>query len=164
MSDDEFEKGGGPAEEELSLPKATVTKLIQEMLPPNITCTKETRDMLIECCTEFVHLLTMQANSVCDKEQKKTITGDHIMTALEELGFGEYVPELQEVYADHQKTLKESQGKASSRKLDKSGLSQEELLAQQQLLFQQARAAFNEGQSSFGAPPAASSSGGEAGL
>lgn len=55
---------------------------------------------------EFVHLLTTQANDISDKEQKKTITGDHILAALEALGFGEYVGEVQEVLKDHQKTLK----------------------------------------------------------
>ena len=45
-------------EEELSLPKATMTKLINENLPPGYTCTKETRDLLTECCVEFIHLLS----------------------------------------------------------------------------------------------------------
>ena len=30
---------------------ATVFKLINEMIPANMTCSKETREMLLECCT-----------------------------------------------------------------------------------------------------------------
>lgn len=54
----------------------------------------------------FLNLLTQAANEICDKEQKKTITGEHIMSALEQIGFADYVPELQAESADHQKTMK----------------------------------------------------------
>ena len=29
---------------------ATVTKMIQEMLPTGISCPRETRDLLLDCC------------------------------------------------------------------------------------------------------------------
>ena len=70
MSD--HEAGGMPSDEDLSLPKATVTKMIQgacllrppsprapvptrpdrraELLRNEITCAKDTRDLVIECC------------------------------------------------------------------------------------------------------------------
>ena len=71
MSD--HEAGGMSSDEDLSLPKATVTKMIAgtstasmplvpvvvdltalppraELLPNDITCAKETRDLIIECC------------------------------------------------------------------------------------------------------------------
>ncbi len=66
MSDREGHSGA-PPDEDLSLPKATVTKMIQgahpddrppvrrvdgkpELLPNDISCAKETRDLVIECC------------------------------------------------------------------------------------------------------------------
>lgn len=56
-----------PVDDDLSLPKATVQKMISgpkyvfcceifsllrysELLPKDITCAKETRDLIIECC------------------------------------------------------------------------------------------------------------------
>ncbi|EGO27375.1 hypothetical protein SERLADRAFT_382078 [Serpula lacrymans var. lacrymans S7.9] len=51
MSDREGHSGGtGGPDEDLSLPKATVAKMISELLPSDITCAKETRDLIIECC------------------------------------------------------------------------------------------------------------------
>ena len=71
MSDREGHSGAGPSDEDLSLPKATVAKMISgmclwlfvhshkfgfpnvtlsELLPNEVTCAKETRDLVIECC------------------------------------------------------------------------------------------------------------------
>lgn len=33
--------------------------------------------------SEFIHLVSSQANEICDKESKKTISPEHIITALE---------------------------------------------------------------------------------
>jgi hypothetical protein len=71
MSDREGHSGGVPGtDEDLSLPKATVAKMIAgalvinlnfskhltrfcvgiELLPNDLACAKETRDLVIECC------------------------------------------------------------------------------------------------------------------
>ena len=46
------------------------------------------------------------ATEVCDKENKKTITGDHVIGALKALGFDDYVDETKTVLEEHQKTIK----------------------------------------------------------
>ena len=78
MSDDEHEyNSAGPLDDEdLSLPKATIQKLIQEYLPKDLSCAKETRDLLTDCCVEFVHLVSSEANEACEKDSKKTIAPD----------------------------------------------------------------------------------------
>lgn len=58
---------------------------------------KETRDLLIECCVEFITMISSEANEIAEKDAKKTIACEHIVKALEELGFNEYVPDLLEV-------------------------------------------------------------------
>ncbi|RKP26072.1 histone-fold-containing protein [Syncephalis pseudoplumigaleata] len=121
MSDIE---GSGGLDDDLSLPKATVQKLINEMMPPDIACAKETRDLLIECCVEFIHLIASEANEICEKEAKKTIAPEHVLSALKSLGFETYLSEVRE---------------KKSSKLRRSGMSEEELLRMQQELFDQAR-------------------------
>jgi hypothetical protein len=59
-----------------------------------MTFAKETRDLLIECCVEFITMISAEANEIAEKEAKKTIASEHVTKALEELGFAEYVPEL----------------------------------------------------------------------
>lgn len=88
-----------------NLPKATVQKIINEVLASRaggdssqaMSFAKETRDLLIECCVEFITMITTEANDIAEKDAKKTIACEHITKALQELDFGEYVPELERV-------------------------------------------------------------------
>jgi histone H3/H4 len=121
MSDREGNSGPPPTDDDLSLPKATVAKMIsgtsrqcmpqlhyllggythKELLPSDIVCAKETRDLVIECCVgehllslvslktsklthspEFIHLISSEANEICEQESKKTIAPEHIIAAL----------------------------------------------------------------------------------
>lgn len=68
--------------------------------------TKEARDILIECCVEFITLISSEANEISEAENKKTIGHEHIAAALEKLGFGEYVEEIMAVANEHKETLK----------------------------------------------------------
>jgi hypothetical protein len=68
-----------------------------------MTFAKEARDVLIDCCVEFITMLSSEANEIAEKDAKKTIACEHINKALEDLGFGDYVPELMSV-ADTFKT------------------------------------------------------------
>lgn len=116
---------------------ATVQKLINEILPSDLVCTKETRDLMIECCVEFIHLLASESNEVCEKDNKKTIAAEHVIGALQTLGFESYVPGVQEVLEEHRVNLKSREKKYST--LETSGLSYEQLQRDQELLFAKAR-------------------------
>jgi len=50
---------------------------------------------------EFVQLLSSGANEVCEKESKKTITPEHVLKALMELGLGQFHDEVAEEYERH---------------------------------------------------------------
>ncbi|KAF9534409.1 histone-fold-containing protein [Crepidotus variabilis] len=133
MSDREGLAGGGSADDDLSLPKATVAKMIAELLPNDVVCAKETRDMVIECCVEFIHLISSEANEICEQENKKTIAPEHIISALTRLGFTSFGPEVENVLKDHKQQQKDREKKVS--KLEQSGLTEEELLRAQEELF-----------------------------
>ena len=68
-----------------------------------MTFAKDTRDLLIECCVEFIKLISSEANEIAEKESKKTIACDHVKAALEELGFSEYVDGVTEVAAEYRR-------------------------------------------------------------
>ncbi|KAF9124255.1 negative cofactor 2 transcription regulator complex subunit ncb2 [Mortierella sp. 14UC] len=138
MSDNER---GGP-EDDLSLPKATVQKLINEMMPDDIACAKDTRDLLIDCCVEFIHLLASEANEICEKETKKTIAAEHVIAALKALGFDAYLPEVEVVLQDHKNQQKVKDKDKKSGRLENSGRSEEELLSEQLRLLAEAKERF----------------------
>jgi histone H3/H4 len=99
------EKIGGS--DDLSLPKATVSKIISEILvnDPGVTFSKESRDLLIDCCVEFITLVSSEANEIAEKDAKKTIACEHVTAALERLDYKEYIPEIQRVAQDYKMQL-----------------------------------------------------------
>lgn len=113
---------------------------MSETLPQELTFSRESRDLLIDCCVEFVHLISSEANEICERETKKTIAGEHVTKALEDLGFNTYLEDIAVVVNDHKNQLKAREKKIS--KFESSGLSTEELLAQQEELLSQARNRF----------------------
>eukprot|EP00696_Hemimastix_kukwesjijk_P009898 gnl/Hemi2/22479_TR7490_c0_g1_i1.p1 gnl/Hemi2/22479_TR7490_c0_g1~~gnl/Hemi2/22479_TR7490_c0_g1_i1.p1 ORF type:complete len:172 (-),score=78.83 gnl/Hemi2/22479_TR7490_c0_g1_i1:272-739(-) len=133
--------------EELSLPRATVNKFIKELLPDNVKCANETLDLIIECCVEFVHLIASESNEVCTKGTKKTISPEHVITALRELGLDAYVGEVEGAFEKH-KTDQQTKPRKKSKKLENLGISQEELLRAQQELFARAKAGLSASPSS----------------
>ena len=90
------------------IPAATVQKIVSEILPAasGVGFAKEARDLLIECCVEFITLISSEANEISEKEAKKTIACDHITKALEQLGFSDYVAAVQEAAAEHKEVQK----------------------------------------------------------
>jgi histone H3/H4 len=142
--------GEGREEEEVSsptsgdanqLPRATVAKLIQELLPAGIACPRETRELIQRCCVEFIHLVTGEANDICERKHKRTITPEHVVEALHALGFGDYVEDAQAAAEHVQQQHREKRTvRDRSRDLqERSGLTEAQLLQQQEELFQAAR-------------------------
>ena len=130
---------------------ATVHKIVSEILSTpslsssssdTMTFARDARELLIECCVEFITLISSEANEIAEKEQKKTIAIEHIDKALKDLGFPEYVKEVLASAGDAKEMLKTREKKTS--KMDQSGLSQEELLEQQQALFRSATDKYNQ--------------------
>lgn len=107
-------------------------------------CAKETRDLVIECCVEFIHLISSEANEICEQESKKTIAPEHIINALKRLGFDSFTSEVEDVLKDHKQQQKDREKKVS--KFEQSGMTEEELLAKQEELFAASRAKFQSTQ------------------
>lgn len=99
-----------PGTDDLSLPKATVQKIVTEILQPSpgVSFARDARDLLIDCCVEFITLISSEANEIAEKEAKKTIGTEHIDKALRELGFPEYVQEVLASAGEHKEALKVS--------------------------------------------------------
>lgn len=123
-------------EDELTLPRASINKMIKEILP-NIRVANESRELILNCCTEFIHLISSEANEVCNSQQKKTINSEHVLSALDRLGFSDYIPDADAVLQDCKAVA--AQRRRQSTRLENLGIPEEELLRQQQELFARAR-------------------------
>ncbi|MGH0155873.1 UNVERIFIED_CONTAM: hypothetical protein FKN15_049433 [Acipenser sinensis] len=119
-------------DDDLTIPRAAINKMIKETLP-NVRVANDARELVVNCCTEFIHLISSEANEICNKSEKKTISPEHVIHALESLGFASYITEVKDVLQEC-KTVALKRRKASSR-LENLGIPEEELLRQQQELF-----------------------------
>ena len=70
--------GSAGADEELTLPRAAMNKMIKEVMP-NVRVANDARELILQCSTDFIHLLSSEANEICDKQQKKTISPEHVL-------------------------------------------------------------------------------------
>ena len=80
-----------------------MNKMIKEMLP-NIRVANEARELVLNCCTEFIHLVSSESNEICNAQQKKTISDEYVLAALEKLGFGDIKKEAEEVLHECKET------------------------------------------------------------
>ena len=135
----------GKSKEDASLPKATMTKIIKEMLPPDVRVARDAQDLLIECCVEFINLVSSESNEVCSREEKRTIAPEHVLKALEVLGFGEYIEEVYAAYEQHKLETMQDSLKGGGKWSNGSEMTEEEALAEQQRMFAEARARMNGG-------------------
>lgn len=124
--------------EDLSLPRATIQKILTEILPNDTCLTKEAREALIECCIVFIMIVATESNDIAEHDLKKTISTDHVLAALKNLGFDHYVPVL-EGFVESCRNNAKIKEKRKESKFVKSGLTEEELLAKQQELFKASR-------------------------
>ncbi|KAM7479757.1 hypothetical protein LguiA_027970 [Lonicera macranthoides] len=134
----------GRTKEDASLPKATMTKIIKEMLPPDVRVARDAQDLLIECCVEFINLVSSESNEVCSREEKRTIAPEHVLKALEVLGFGEYIEDVYAAYEQHKLETMDTV-KGGGKWTNGAEMTEEEALAEQQRMFAEARARMNGG-------------------
>jgi histone H3/H4 len=142
-------------DDELTLPRASINKMIKELVP-SVRIANEARELILNCCTEFIHLLSSEANEICNQLHKKTINAEHVLmgkrhshkyvlsklfecvvAALEKLGFGDYQTEAEAVLKDCKAVA--AKRRRQSTRLENLGIPEEELLRQQQELFAKAR-------------------------
>ena len=123
-------------DDDLCIPRSAMYKLVKELVP-QVRLSGEAKDLIVTACNEFIHLLASEANNVCEKQSKKLILPDHVLLALDNLGFGEYKQDCIEVMKQMQEET--DKRKKLRNKLEKPGIPEEELLRQQNQLFAEAR-------------------------
>ncbi|KAF7815968.1 nuclear transcription factor Y subunit B-3-like [Senna tora] len=106
MADSDNDSGGAPnmganANSELSpreqdrfLPIANVSRIMKKALPANAKISKDAKETVQECVSEFISFITGEASDKCQREKRKTINGDDLLWAMTTLGFEDYVEPL----------------------------------------------------------------------
>uniref|UniRef100_A0A3Q7END4 Transcription factor CBF/NF-Y/archaeal histone domain-containing protein n=1 Tax=Solanum lycopersicum TaxID=4081 RepID=A0A3Q7END4_SOLLC len=72
------------------VPIANVGRIMKQILPPTAKISKEAKETMQECASEFISFVTGEASDKCHKENRRTVNGDDICWALSSLGFDNY--------------------------------------------------------------------------
>ncbi|XP_042051669.1 nuclear transcription factor Y subunit B-5-like [Salvia splendens] len=88
------ESSSSTSEQERLLPIANVGRIMKQILPPNAKISKEAKETMQECVSEFIGFVTGEASEKCRKERRKTVNGDDVCWAMTALGFDDYAPPL----------------------------------------------------------------------
>ncbi|KAM7262098.1 hypothetical protein ACFE04_021175 [Oxalis oulophora] len=88
--------GGGTCskEQDRFLPIANVSRIMKKSLPANAKISKEAKETVQECVSEFISFITGEASDKCQREKRKTVNGDDLLWAMTTLGFENYVVPL----------------------------------------------------------------------
>ncbi|XVE63038.1 hypothetical protein DITRI_Ditri06bG0167600 [Diplodiscus trichospermus] len=105
-------------EHERLLPIANVGRTMKQILPPSAKISKEAKQRMQECATEFISFVTGEASDKCQKENRKTVNGDDICWALSALGFDNHAEAIVRYLHKYREAEREkaisSQNKATS--------------------------------------------------
>lgn len=63
---------------------------MKNALPENAKISKEAKECMQECVSEFISFVTSEATERCSAERRKTVNGEDILFALTSLGFENY--------------------------------------------------------------------------
>nr|AFK37153.1 unknown [Lotus japonicus] len=105
-------------EQDRLLPIANVGRIMKQILPSNAKISKEAKETMQECVSEFVSFVTGEASDKCHKEKRKTVNGDDVCWALGTLGFDDYADPLKR-YLNKYREL--DGGRANQNKGNNSG-------------------------------------------
>ncbi|KAJ4715366.1 Nuclear transcription factor Y subunit B [Melia azedarach] len=81
-------------EQDRFLPIANVGRIMKKVIPGNGKISKDAKETVQECVSEFISFVTGEASDKCQREKRKTINGDDIIWAITTLGFEDYVAPL----------------------------------------------------------------------
>lgn len=110
-----YNNGGGGGdlstkEQDRFLPIANVSRIMKKALPANAKISKDAKETVQECVSEFISFITGEASDKCQREKRKTINGDDLLWAMTTLGFEDYIEPLKVYLAK----FREMEGEKSS--------------------------------------------------
>ncbi|KAJ4462260.1 putative CCAAT-box binding factor HAP3 [Paratrimastix pyriformis] len=67
---------------------------MKKALPKNAKIAKDAKEIVQKCVSEFISFVTAEAADHCQSEKRRTVNGDDLLAAMQNLGFDEYLDTL----------------------------------------------------------------------
>lgn len=81
-------------EQDRWLPINNVSRLMKNTLPVTAKVSKDAKECMQECVSEFISFVTSEASDRCSSDKRKTINGEDILISMHALGFENYAEVL----------------------------------------------------------------------
>ena len=112
---------GQREDHERFLPIANINRIMKEALSKEYKISKDARECVQECVSEFIAFITCEACEITKDEKRKTINGDDILKAMTDLNFAEYLDNIEyynKKYKHTTKALNQSESISAGYSLD----------------------------------------------
>ncbi|XP_062522401.1 uncharacterized protein LOC134197148 isoform X2 [Corticium candelabrum] len=97
-------------EQDRFLPIANVARIMKRNIPKSGKISKEAKECVQECVSEFISFITSEASERCQQEKRKTINGDDILYAMQTLGFDNYIEPLRVFLQNYREFMRGERG------------------------------------------------------
>ena len=84
---------------------------MKNALPSDTKISKEARECVQECVSEFIAFITCETCEITMAEKRKTINGEDIIKAMEELNFESYLDNIRHYNKMYKDALKKTEAK-----------------------------------------------------
>lgn len=103
-------EGGMLREQDRFLPIANIAKIMKKAIPNSSQgkIAKDARECVQECVSEFISFITSEASERCANEKRKTMNGEDILWAMQNLGFDNYIEPLKIFLQKYRESSKQS--------------------------------------------------------
>ncbi|WCJ37840.1 Nuclear transcription factor Y subunit B [Euphorbia peplus] len=117
---------GNNKEQDRFLPIANVGRIMKKVIPGNGKISKDAKETVQECVSEFISFVTGEASDKCQREKRKTINGEDIIWAITTLGFEDYVAPLKLYLTKYREIEGERVNLPKQQRTDQQRLQQQE--------------------------------------
>ncbi|MCE5166873.1 Nuclear transcription factor Y subunit B-8, partial [Datura stramonium] len=81
-------------EQDRFLPITNISRIMKKALPANEKISKDAKETVRECVSEFISFITSEVSDKCQREKRKTINGDDFLWAMKTLELEDYIEPL----------------------------------------------------------------------
>lgn len=118
-------------EQDRWLPINNVARLMKNTLPVTAKVSKDAKECMQECVSEFISFVTSEASDRCAADRRKTINGEDILISLHALGFENYA-EVLKIYLAKYRQQQALKNQMMYSKREGDGEEEEEVVQQEQ--------------------------------
>ncbi|KAI8054407.1 histone-fold-containing protein, partial [Syncephalis plumigaleata] len=81
--------------EDHDLPKAIMQRIIKSVLPEGAAVQRDAKTALSKACTVFINYLSATAHDAATDENRKIISANDVLAAMQTIELGDMVPQLE---------------------------------------------------------------------